>query len=143
MRREDILSRIERVIYVHKSLRENINNQIRGRWRLNKSEINNELYIVSQRKIQEITSCNCKRMSTDRRKMTATAVYGRAESRNLQRNMSSALCASSMYSRLCMKMLSFLFVRAWAMLRTSYLSCGIPFPVQMPGIIFGLTSCNT
>ena len=83
MRIEDILSRIERVIYVHKSLRENINNQIRGRWRLNKSEMNDELYIVSQRKIQEITSCNCKRMSTDRRKMTATAVYGRANSRNL------------------------------------------------------------
>ena len=32
MRTEDILSRIERVIlYVHKSLRENINNQIRGK----------------------------------------------------------------------------------------------------------------
>ena len=29
--------------------------------------------------------------------------------------MSSAGCASSMYSRLCMKMLSFLFVRACAM----------------------------
>ena len=28
--------------------------------------------------------------------MTATVVYGRAESRNLERNMSSALCAASM-----------------------------------------------
>ena len=32
------------------------------------------------------------------KKMTATAVYGRAESRNLQRNMSSVVCASSMSS---------------------------------------------
>ena len=39
------------------------------------------------------------------------------------------VCASSLYSRLCMKMLSFLFVRVWTMLRTLYLSCGIPFPV--------------
>ena len=38
-----------------------------------------------------------------------------------KRNMSSAVCASSMYSRLCMKMLSFLFVRTWAMLRILYL----------------------
>ena len=38
-------------------------------------------------------------------------------------------CASSMYSRLCMKMLIFLFVRACAMQRILYLSCGIPFPV--------------
>ena len=32
-------------------------------------------------------------------------------------------------SRLCMKMSSFLFVRAWAMPRTLYVSCGIPFLV--------------
>ena len=35
----------------------------------------------------------------------------------------------SMYSRLCMKMSSFLFERACAMPRMVYLSCGIPFPV--------------
>ena len=46
-----------------------------------------------------------------------------------KRNMSSAVCASSMYSRLCIKMPAFLFVRACAMLRMLYLSCGIPFPV--------------
>ena len=46
-----------------------------------------------------------------------------------KRNMSSAVCASSMYSRLCMKMSSFLFVRACAVPRMLYLSCGIPFPV--------------
>ena len=46
-----------------------------------------------------------------------------------KRNMSSAVCASSMYSRLCMKMSSFLFVHTWAMPRTSCLSCGILFPV--------------
>ena len=32
-------------------------------------------------------------------------------------------------SRLCMKMSSFLFVRAWALPRILYLSCGVPFPV--------------
>ena len=49
-----------------------------------------------------------------------------------KRNMSSAVCASSMYSRLCMKMSSFLFVRACAMPYTLYLSCGIllSFPVK-------------
>ena len=41
--------------------------------------------------------------------MTATAGYGRAESQNLEQNMSSAQCAASMFSRLCMKMSSFLF----------------------------------
>ena len=46
-----------------------------------------------------------------------------------KRNMSSAVCALSMYSRLCMKMSSFLFVRACAVPRMLYLSCGIPFPV--------------
>ena len=46
-----------------------------------------------------------------------------------KRNMSSAVCASSMYSRLCMKMSSFLFVRLWTMPRISYSSCGILFPV--------------
>ena len=44
-------------------------------------------------------------------------------------NMSSAVCSSSIYSRLSTKMSSFLSVRAWAMPRTSYLSHGIPFPV--------------
>ena len=44
-------------------------------------------------------------------------------------NMSSAVCAFSIYSRLCMKIISFLSMRTWAMPRTSYLSCGIPFPV--------------
>ena len=52
-------------------------------------------------------------------------------------NVTSAVCASSMKvanvkfctSRLCMKMSSFLFVRAWAMPRILYLSCGVPFPV--------------
>ena len=52
-----------------------------------------------------------------------------------KRNMSSAVCASSMYSRLCMKMLSFLFVCAWAMPRKLHLSCGGPFLVWMPGVI--------
>ena len=42
-----------------------------------------------------------------------------------KRNMSSAVCASSMYSRLCMKMSSFLFVHACAMPRMLYLLCGI------------------
>ena len=37
----------------------------------------------------------------------------------------------------------FLFVLAWAMLCISYLSCGIPFPVWMPGIISGLTSVRS
>ena len=35
-------------------------------------------------------------------------------------------------SRLCMKMSSFLFVRAWEMPRIFHLSCGIPFPVRTP-----------
>ena len=48
--------------------------------------------------------------------------------------------ASSMYSRLCMIMSSFLFVRVWAIPRTLYISCGIPFPVWTPDIISGLTS---
>ena len=38
-------------------------------------------------------------------------------------NMFSAVCALSIYSRLCMKMSSFLFVCAWAMPRTPYLLC--------------------
>ena len=46
-----------------------------------------------------------------------------------KRNMSSAVCASSMYSCICMKMSSFLFVHSCAMPRMLYLSCGIPFPV--------------
>ena len=55
-----------------------------------------------------------------------------------KRNMSSAMCASSMYSRLCMKMLILLFVRACAMPRMLYLSYGIiPFPVLTPVIISG------
>ena len=57
-----------------------------------------------------------------------------------KRNMSSKVCALSMYSRLCLKMSSFLFVRTWAMPGILYLSCGIPFPVWTPGIISGLTS---
>ena len=40
--------------------------------------------------------------------------------------MSSTMCALSMYSRLCMKMSSFLFVLVWTMQRILYLSCGIP-----------------
>ena len=51
--------------------------------------------------------------------------------------MFSAVCASSMYSRLCLKMSSFLFVRTWAMPRILYLSCGTPFLVKTPGILFG------
>ena len=38
-------------------------------------------------------------------------------------NMFSAMCDLSIYSRLCMKMWSFLSVRAWAMPSTSYLLC--------------------
>ena len=54
--------------------------------------------------------------------------------------MSSAVCASSMNSRLCMKMLSFLFVRAWVMPRTLYLPCGDPFPIWTPDNISSLIS---
>ena len=43
-------------------------------------------------------------------------------------------------SRLCMKMSYFLFVRAWAMPRILYLSCGVPFPVWTPDNISGLIS---
>ena len=43
-------------------------------------------------------------------------------------------------NRLCMKMPSFLFVRAWAMPRILYLSCGVPFPVWTPDNISGLIS---
>ena len=43
-------------------------------------------------------------------------------------------------SRLCMKMSSFLFVRAWAMPRISYISCGVPFPVLTRDNTYGLTS---
>ena len=59
-----------------------------------------------------------------------------------KRNMSSAMCASSKHSRLCMKISSFLFVRTWewAMPRILYLSCGIPFPVWTPDNISGLIS---
>ena len=46
-----------------------------------------------------------------------------------KRNLSGAMCASSMQSHLCLKMLSFLLLRAWTMPRKIYLSCGIPFPV--------------
>ena len=46
-----------------------------------------------------------------------------------KRNMSNTMCTSSMYSRLCMDMLSFLFVRVWTMPHILYLSCGIPFSV--------------
>ena len=46
-----------------------------------------------------------------------------------KRNMASAMCGSSMYSRLCMKMSSFLFLHTRALPRMLYLSCGIPFPV--------------
>jgi len=56
-----------------------------------------------------------------------------------KQNMSSAMCNSSIYSRLCMKMMFFLFVLAWAMPRILYLSCGIPPLVWTPGIISGLT----
>ena len=37
------------------------------------------------------------------------------------RNMSSAMCASSMYSRLCLKMSSFLFLRACTMYNAAYI----------------------
>ena len=51
-------------------------------------------------------------------------IFGFPTKNTAKRNMSSAVCALSMYSRLCMKMSSFLFVRTWAMRRI-----GIPFPV--------------
>ena len=44
--------------------------------------------------------------------------------------MFSAVCASSVYSRVCMKLSSFLFVRPSVMPRMVYLSCGNPFPVK-------------
>ena len=43
-------------------------------------------------------------------------------------------------SRLCMKMSSFLFVRALAMPHILYLSCGVLFPVWTPYNISGLIS---
>ena len=68
--------------------------------------------------------------------------FGGPEKKNIaKQNMSSAMCAWSMYmslthsniyvkfctSRLCMKMLSFLFVRTWAMPHILYLPCGFYF----------------
>ena len=50
----------------------------------------------------------------------------------LRNNMSSAVCVVSMYSRLYLKMLFFLFMLAWAILRVLYLSCEIPFRVWIP-----------
>ena len=56
-----------------------------------------------------------------------------------KRNMSSTMCASSMYSRLCMEMSSFLFVRVCAMPRMLYIyhvefhfrfRCLVSFPVK-------------
>ena len=41
-------------------------------------------------------------------------------------NINLKFCTSC----LCMKMSSFLFVRAWALPRILYLSCGVPFPVE-------------
>ena len=41
-----------------------------------------------------------------------------------KQNMSSTVCASSMYNRLCMKMSSFMFVRVWTMSCILHLSCG-------------------
>ena len=55
-------------------------------------------------------------------------------------NMFSTMCASSMYSRICMKMSSFLYVHAWSMVCILYLSCGIPFQVWTPDNISGLMS---
>ena len=52
------------------------------------------------------------------------------------RNINVQFCSS----RLCIKMSSFLFVRAWAMPRILYLSCGVPFPVWTPVNISGLIS---
>ena len=43
-------------------------------------------------------------------------------------------------SHLCTKMLSSLFVHAWAMPHILYLSCGVPFPVWTPENISGLIS---
>ena len=61
--------------------------------------------------------------------------HGGRGSEVLLRN--STVCASSMY----IKMLYFLFVRAWSMPRISlYLSCGVPFPVWTPDNISGLMS---
>ena len=57
-----------------------------------------------------------------------------------KRNMSSVMCALSMYSHLCKKMLTFMLVRAWAMRQRLNLSCGIPFLIWMPGFISSLTS---
>ena len=50
----------------------------------------------------------------------------RRENNTTKQNMSRAMCALSIYSRLCMKMPHIL-----------YLSCGTPFLVKTPGIIFG------
>ena len=66
--------------------------------------------------------------------------YDKGCSGGAVRNMSSAVCASSIYSRHCLKLSSFLFERAWEMPRKLHLSFGIPFPVWMSGIISGLTS---
>ena len=53
-----------------------------------------------------------------------------------QSTICQPLCVLCIY----MKMLSFLFLRAWAMPHVLHLSCGIPFPVKTPGIISRLTS---
>ena len=60
--------------------------------------------------------------------------------RGFKKEKYCTVCALSIYSRLCIKMSSFLFVRTWAMPRILYPSCGIPFPVWTPNNISGLTS---
>ena len=59
----------------------------------------------------------------------ASSVITKLKDKNTAKpNMSSTVCALSMYSPLCIKMSSFLCVCACAMPRMLYLLCGIPFP---------------
>ena len=50
----------------------------------------------------------------DQRRKSTSPTCKLGTKNTAKRNMSSAVCALSIYSRLYMKMLSFLFVRTWA-----------------------------
>ena len=64
--------------------------------------------------------------------MTATGVYGRVESlaEYVQPHLGFVNVQSSLHENVVFSVCA----------RIIYLSCGIPFPVKMPGIISGLTS---
>ena len=79
--------------------------------------------------IYEIKTQTCKQEYVSARHIVEPCRGLKKRENIAKRNMSSAVCALSIYSHLCIKMSSFLFVCAWAMPRILYLSCGIPFPV--------------